>query len=175
MKYLFLVFAFLPLALLSQEIEGEEIFVKFAMGPHTPMLNMMIDQLELSGDLMTKIEDLWYQHQKEMLDLRYNLEKKEMELSDILRKDDFSIDKFLPKWKEIQQLKNDMELKMLNFKISVYKMLPKEKAKDAKYLLFGGKEKIREKKIKKILDLKEEHKCTEEQKQEHKCKEFDKK
>ncbi len=171
MKYLLLAFAFIPFTVLAQDIVNEEEVIELAMGPHTPMLKEMMDKLEIGADLKTKIEDLWYQHQKEMLDARYNIEKKEMELMDILRKDDFSIEKFQAKWKEIQQLKNDMELKILNFKISVYKLLPKEKAKEAKHWLFCGKEEIRKKIIKKVMEKEQEHRCTQEQKQEHKCTE----
>uniref|UniRef100_A0A7C4YI85 Periplasmic heavy metal sensor n=1 Tax=candidate division WOR-3 bacterium TaxID=2052148 RepID=A0A7C4YI85_UNCW3 len=159
MKYLFLVFAFLPISVFSQEMMEEN---EIAMAPHGPMMMEMAEELGLGGELKAKVEDLWFQHQKEMLDARYQIEKKQMEIMELLRSDDFTIEKFQSKWKELQQLKNDMELKMLNFKISVYKLLPKEKAKDGRMWLFGGGEK--KKIIKKFMEMREEKEI-----QEHKC------
>ncbi len=171
MKFIFLILSFLPFVVFSQEVVKEEEVLDLAYAPYVPMLDEMMDRLGITGDLKTKIEDLWYQHQKEMLDLRYQIEKKEIELFEIVKKDDFNPDKFIQSWKEIQKLKNDAEFKRLNFKISVYKMLPKEKAKEVKRWLFSEKGEIRKRIVKKVMDMREEHKCTKEQKMEHKCME----
>ena len=110
--------------------------------PQSPFLTLA-DKLGLDEKTTTKIEDLWYKHQKEMLDIRYKIEKAELDLRDYVRSEKFNTTKFMTMWKNIQKMKDEQELKNMEFKVKIYRSLPKDKLQDAKWILFDGHRMLR--------------------------------
>jgi|GEM_PF-1552121 len=104
-----------------------------------PGFENILDELGLEGDAIKKAEDLWYAHQKEMLDLKYRVDKARLELEEYVAGGKFSVDKILEKWTNIQKLKDNMERKRMEFRIAIFKLLPKEKQKEMGWWLIGSR------------------------------------
>ena len=99
----------------------------------------IVDYLGLEGDALKKAEDLWYAHQKEMLDYRYKIEKARLELREYIASGKFSVNKIMEKWENIQKIKNTKEKKRMELRIAIFKLLPKEKQKEMGWWLIGGR------------------------------------
>jgi len=99
----------------------------------------ILDELGLEADAIKKAEDIWYAHQKEMLDLKYKIDKARLELEEYVAGGKFSVDKILEKWTNIQKLKDNMERKRMEFRIAIFKLLPKEKQKEMGWWLIGSR------------------------------------
>lgn len=113
-------------------IEEEHII----MGPG---FESILEELGLEADAVKKAEDLWYAHQKEMLDLKYKIDKARLELEEYVAGGKFSVDRILEKWTNIQKLKDNMERKRMEFRIAIFKLLPKEKQKEMGWWLIGSR------------------------------------
>jgi len=149
-RFLYLFIFAVPFFLLSQEtpaLPGNPPTVPMPVmeqsaAPQSPFLTLA-DRLGLDEKTTTKLEDLWYNHQKEMLDVRYKIEKAGLDLRDYVRSENFNTTKFLSMWKNIQKMKDEQELKNMEFKINVYKIIPKDKQQNAKWILFDGHSMLR--------------------------------
>ena len=104
-----------------------------------PGFENILDELGLEADAVKKAEDLWYAHQKEMLDLKYRIEKARLELEEYVAGGKFSVDRIMEKWTNIQKLKDNMERKRMEFRIAIFKLLPKEKQKEMGWWLIGSR------------------------------------
>jgi len=104
-----------------------------------PGFENILDELGLEGDAVKKAEDIWYAHQKEMLDLKYKIDKARLELEEYVAGGKFSVDRILEKWTNIQKLKDSMERKRMEFRIAIFKLLPKEKQKEMGWWLIGSR------------------------------------
>ena len=90
----------------------------------------MKDKLNLSDEQKDKIETLKFNHQKEMIDLRANLEQKEVELAELKNTLNFSRDAFLNKINEISTAKNKIEIARANHQMDVYQILNDQQKKE---------------------------------------------
>ena len=88
------------------------------------------DRLNLTDEQKDKIETLKFSHQKEMIDLRANLEKKEVELAELKSTVNFSRDAYLNKINEIIAAKNKIEIASANHKMDVYQLLTDQQKKE---------------------------------------------
>ncbi|MEJ2103150.1 MAG: Spy/CpxP family protein refolding chaperone [Ignavibacteriaceae bacterium] len=88
------------------------------------------DRLNLTDEQMDKIETLRFSNQKEMIDLRANLEKKQVELAELKNTINFSRDAYLNKINEIIAAKNKIEIARANHQMDVYQLLTDQQKKD---------------------------------------------
>ena len=135
----------------GQMIHPTMIEEEHIMGPG---FENILDELGLEGDAIKKAEDLWYAHQKEMLDLKYRIDKARLELEEYVAGEKFSVDKILEKWTNIQKLKDNMERKRMEFRIAIFKLLPKEKQKEMGWWLIGSRRGMMKRHIMKMKRMK---------------------
>ena len=90
----------------------------------------MKDRLNLTEDQMDKIEALKLTHRKEMIDLRANLEKKEVELEQLKNTLNFSRDEYMNKINEIIAAKNKIQIAKANHQMDVYQLLTDQQKKE---------------------------------------------
>ena len=81
------------------------------------------EKLNLSTEQVDKIEALKLSHRKEMIGLRADVEKKEVELEELKNTLNFSRDAYLNKINEIISAKNKIELARANHQMDVYQLL----------------------------------------------------
>lgn len=81
------------------------------------------EKLNLSTEQVDKIEALKLSHRKEMIGLRADVEKKEVELEELKYTLNFSRDAYLNKINEIISAKNKIELARANHQMDVYQLL----------------------------------------------------
>ena len=81
------------------------------------------EKLNLSTEQVDKIEALKLSHRKEMIGLRADVEKKEVELEELKYILNFSRDAYLNKINEIISAKNKIELARANHQMDVYQLL----------------------------------------------------
>ena len=92
--------------------------------------DQMKDRLNLTEDQMDKIEALKLTHRKEMIDLRANLEKKEIELAELKNTLNFSRDAYMNKINDIIASKNKIEIARANHQMDVYQLLTDQQKKE---------------------------------------------
>lgn len=87
------------------------------------------EKLNLTDEQETKIEGLRINHQKQMIEFRAELEKKELELQDLKNKGEYTRDDYIGKIKELSEIRNRMQLARANHQMDVYELLgPTQKA-----------------------------------------------
>jgi Spy/CpxP family protein refolding chaperone len=86
----------------------------------------LIDQLNLTDEQKDKIETLRLQHKKEMVDLKAELEKREIELAEARNKDNISRNEVIPSVENINKIKNEIALKVANHRMDIYELLTDE-------------------------------------------------
>ena len=90
----------------------------------------MKDRLNLTDEQQDKIEALKLSNQKEMIDLKANLEKKEVELAELKNTLNFSRDAYMNKINEIIAAKNKIEIARANHQMDVYQLLTDQQKKE---------------------------------------------
>lgn len=120
MKFNLLSFAaILTLLMISQDILGQEMMVRKRdrdqMQIHQ-QLNLTIEQQE-------KIDILKINHQKEMIDLKANLERKKLEMVELRNKGNYTREEFLNKTNEIISARNKIALSKANHQMDIYQIL----------------------------------------------------
>ena len=135
---------------------GERPMMNHPMMMERPMMGQgfeeMIEQLGLDDKAVEKAQDLWYAHQKEMLDLGYQMKKARLELSEYVSSGKFTIDGIIKRWKNIQALKDRIEEKKMDFKVSIFKLIPKDKQKDYAWWLIGDRRGMIKKRVMKVME-----------------------
>ena len=96
-------------------------------------------ELNLSEKVEKEIKSLDLKHREKMIDYRSNLEKKELELDKILMEDKLDTEKLLSKYEEISKAKEEIAKADIKHKIDIYKLIPEDKKKEAKEILFRPK------------------------------------
>ncbi len=87
------------------------------------------EKLNLTDEQEAKIEDLRINHQKQMIDFRAELEKKELELQELKNKGEYTREDYIGKIKELSEIRNRMQLAGANHQMDVYELLdPAQKA-----------------------------------------------
>lgn len=88
------------------------------------------ERLNLTDEQSAKIETLRLDHRKQMIDLRADVEKKEIEMQELKNKPDYSRDDFLKKVNDIISAKNKIELARANQQMDVYQLLDENQKKE---------------------------------------------
>ncbi len=94
-----------------------------------PKQGAMMQKLNLTEDQQNKIEDLRTKHQKEMIDLRADLQKKELTLRELRSKDDVSRDDIVNAVKNVNSSRNEMAVARANHRYDVYETLTADQKK----------------------------------------------
>uniref|UniRef100_A0A7C4CEK5 Periplasmic heavy metal sensor n=1 Tax=candidate division WOR-3 bacterium TaxID=2052148 RepID=A0A7C4CEK5_UNCW3 len=108
-----------------------------------PQARPMAMMPELSDEQLQKMDNLRIAHLKEVLPLRTDLEIKEMELAALWRAEKLDAAKVLAKVKELNELRNRLELAKVNHRIATYNVLTPEQRKEAQPFLGRGARKGR--------------------------------
>jgi len=81
------------------------------------------EQLNLTEEQESKIEELRFSHESTMIDLKAELEKKELALQELKSKNNYTRDEFLALTDEIIKVKNKIELARAIHQMDVYEIL----------------------------------------------------
>jgi Spy/CpxP family protein refolding chaperone len=81
------------------------------------------EKLNLTDEQESQIEELQINHQKQMIDFRADIEKKELELRELKSKGNYSREEFIALTKEISELRSSMHLARANHQMDVYDLL----------------------------------------------------
>ncbi len=89
----------------------------------------MLNKLNLTDEQKTKIEDARLNHQKQMIDLKANLEKKLLALKELRVKGNLDRNDVVTAVKDINQAKNDIAIARANNMMDIYDILTLEQRK----------------------------------------------
>ena len=89
----------------------------------------MMQKLNLTDEQKTKIEDTRLNHQKQMIDLKANLEKKMLALKELRVKGNLDRNNVIAAVKDINQAKNDIAIARANNMMDIYDILTPEQRK----------------------------------------------
>ncbi len=92
--------------------------------------------LDLDEKTEKEIEEMELEQREKMIDTRSKIEKLNIEIERILMEDRLDTRKLLSRYKEIAKLKEEIEIKKIEHKVNIYDLIPDEKKKDAKKILF---------------------------------------
>ncbi len=77
-------------------------------------------QLNLTQDQQKKIQELKLAHQEQMIKLRSDAELKELEIRKLIGSDNVSRNEMIKLTKELNAIKNEIEIAKVNYKMDVY-------------------------------------------------------
>ncbi len=105
--------------------------------------HQMLDKLKLTDEQKSKIEDARLSHQNQMIDLKANLEKKELALKQLRVKGNLDRNSVIAAVKDINQAKNDIAIARANNLMDIYDILTPEQRQTLKenigmFSEFGG-------------------------------------
>jgi Spy/CpxP family protein refolding chaperone len=86
----------------------------------------MHEKLNLTDEQQTQIEKLRFTHQEKMIDLKADVEKKELGLKELQSIANFSRGDYIAKVEEIISSKNKIQLEKANHHMDVYELLDTE-------------------------------------------------
>jgi Spy/CpxP family protein refolding chaperone len=81
------------------------------------------EKLNLSEEQKSKIEDLKIDHRREMIELKSELEIKELELQELRVKGNYTRDEYIAKVTELGEIRNKMNLAKANHQMDIYALL----------------------------------------------------
>ncbi len=90
---------------------------------------MMMEKLNLTDSQQEAIQDLRFNHQNEMIDLKADLKKKKLAMQELKSGGNYTRDEFLSKVKSISDAKENIAFAMANHKMDVYELLTDEQRK----------------------------------------------
>ena len=118
-------------------------FSLFAQPPHKahpPRVGvpMWVGELDLTKDQVKRIRDLHFKHREAMLELRTQLEKKEMEFEKLILADNFDEKAIMKVADEIAQLRAEKFRVGIRFRLDMFRVLTPEQREEAKEFLIRG-------------------------------------
>lgn len=103
----------------------------------------LLEQLKLTDAQKSKFEELRFNHQKEMIDLRSDLQQKILELRKYRSGENLSRSKVISLTKEINEIRNKIALARANHQMDIYELLDETQRKiwhENRPFSFGGME-----------------------------------
>lgn len=82
-----------------------------------------LEELNLTESQKNKIEDLIYDHHKEMIELRAKIQQKSLELRKLEKNGNFNRSKMTNLVKEINEIRNNIAIKIMNHRLDIYDLL----------------------------------------------------
>lgn len=120
MKIKLLTFAAVfSLLIISQDILAQEMMVRKRDRDQT----QIHQQLNLTAEQQEKIDAIRINHQKEMIDLKANLERKKLDMVELKNKGNYTREGFLNKTNDIVSARNKIALAKANHQMDVYQLL----------------------------------------------------
>jgi Spy/CpxP family protein refolding chaperone len=121
----------LIIATISALLISQNLFAQEMMLHKTNMDQSQIHQkLNLTEEQQVKVEALRFSHQKEMIDLKANLEKKKLDMAELKSKGNYTREEFLSKTNEIISARNNIALTIANNQMDVYQILDDTQKKE---------------------------------------------
>ena len=96
---------------------------KFYGDDFPPPPKHLIEKLQLSDAQKDKFDELFFNHQKRMIELRAELRGKILELKKYKSEGDLKRSKFIDLTKEINEVRNKMALARANHQMDIYELL----------------------------------------------------
>ena len=87
---------------------------------------MMKEKLNLTDTQSEAVEELHFSHKREMIDLKADIEKKKLDMKELVSKGNYTRDEYLSKVKTINDAKEKMALAKANHRMDVYDLLTDE-------------------------------------------------
>jgi hypothetical protein len=87
-------------------------------------------KLNLTDEQQEKVDALKFDHQKEMIELKANLEKREVEMAELKNKINYTREEFLNKVNEIISARNSIAISLANHQMDVYQLLDENQKKE---------------------------------------------
>jgi len=122
---IFALIVILYVLLVSQTLFAQEV----TQERHRDQLKIH-QKLNLTDEQQEKVEVLKLAHQKQMIDLKANLEKKEVEMAELKNKGNYTREEFLSKTNEIISARNEIALSLANHQMDVYQLLDDNQKKE---------------------------------------------
>lgn len=126
MKRLSIINAAIILSLVfisSQSVSGQFKDRGNFRGDHR---EMMIEKLQLTEDQQEAIEELRFEHQNEMIDLKSDVQRKKLQLQELKRSGNYTREEFLASVKSLSEAKQQIALVKANHRMDVYELLTDE-------------------------------------------------
>ena len=121
----FIILAILSALVISQYLFAQEMIQE----RHRDQLKIH-QRLNLTDEQQEKVEVLKLAHQKQMIDLKANAEKKEVEMAELKNKGNYTREEFLSKTNEIISARNEIALSLANHQMDVYQLLDDNQKKE---------------------------------------------
>jgi len=119
------------IAILSAFLISQNLFAQDKMERQIDRDKFQIHQkLNLTEEQQVKVDALRFGHQKDMIDLKANLEKKEVDMAELKNNGSYTREDFLNKVNEIISAKNKIALSMANHQMDVYQILDENQKKE---------------------------------------------
>jgi predicted small secreted protein len=111
-------------------ISSQNIFAQEMLQKKQQFRDQIHKQLNLTDDQQTKIDELKLAHKKEMIDLKANLDKKELALAELKNKGNYSREEFLNKINDVITARNKIAISFANHQMDVYEQLDENQKKE---------------------------------------------
>ncbi|MBE0571269.1 MAG: hypothetical protein IH618_06965 [Ignavibacteriaceae bacterium] len=122
---------FTLIAIISALLVFQDFFAQETMVRKRDRDQLQIHQkLNLTEEQQEKADILKLAHQKEMVDLKANLEKRKIEMAELKNKGNYTREEFLSKTNEIISARNQIALSLANHHMDVYQILDETQKKD---------------------------------------------
>ena len=106
-------------ALMIQGIFAQEMMNHKKKGDRYPMFQ----KLNLTEEQQDQISTLRLNHQMETVDLKANLEKKQLEMAVLKNEGNYTREQYIAKVEAINSAKNNLAISKANFQMDVYQLL----------------------------------------------------
>jgi Spy/CpxP family protein refolding chaperone len=90
---------------------------------------MMKEKLNLTDTQNEAVEEIHFSHKRKMIDLKADIEKKKLDMKELLSNGNYTRDDYLNKVKAISDAKEKMALVKANHRMDVYDLLTEEQRK----------------------------------------------
>ena len=119
--------AILFIALISTQFTyGQMERLGMQRGDH---FKMMKEKLKLTDTQSEAVEELHFSHKREMIDLKADIERKKLDMKELMSKGNYTRDDYLVKVKAMSDAKEKMALAKANHRMDVYDLLTEEQRK----------------------------------------------
>lgn len=127
---IFLFTAILSLIFIAGNIFSQEFRGRERDRDEMGIRDRIEEKLNLTDDQVNKIESLRLDNRKDMIGLRADVEKKEIELEELKNTINYSRDEYLKKVNEIISVKNNIDLARANHQMDIYQLLDENQKKE---------------------------------------------
>ncbi len=143
-------FKILALTIVSALILTNSIFAQGKMEKKEQFQRQMHQNLNLTEEQQTIADELRIAHQKEMIDLKANFEMKELEMSELKSKGNYTRDEYLSKVNDIISARNKIAFSVANHQMDIYQILDENQKKQWNKMSHNFGER-REQKLKRMM------------------------